>query len=146
MSEATKNTSAAADDDYFKEYVKGVGYLNSLKSTTNDRFAVKIAAFQGRPDDMHYEYHDLIVGSTTALSILHEYIEEIENEDIKVIIRFNFVNPRANPFMFKNGERAGQPGASIGGILTRVMSLKVDGEDVYKDERTFDDSQQPKKS
>ncbi len=140
----SQNPSATAEEArYFNEYASGIGYLNSIREFGSDgkptRYAAQVAVIQGPADDVHYEYHDLIVASETALGVVLEHREAIENEDDKVIIRFNMANPRAKAFVYKQGERAGELGASIGGFLTRILSLKINGELVYEDMRTFDD-------
>lgn len=141
------STSATVDNGYYNEYAKGVGYLNSFKpSFNNEGYVVKVAVLQGRAGDMRYEPHELIVGSATAVDILTEYQESIDNEDVKVLIRFNMINPQARAFIHKSGNRKGLPGAVIGGVLTRIMLVKVDGKQVYKDERTFDESQETAQS
>jgi len=71
--------------------------------------------------------------------VLLEHREAIEMEDTNVLIRFNMANPRAKAFVYKQGERAGELGASIGGFLTRIYTMKINGELVYEDQRTFDD-------
>ena len=140
-------TPATADNEYYNEYVKGVGYLNSFKPAfNNEGYIVKIAVLQGRNGSMRYESHELVVGSATAVDILNEYQESIDNEGVKVLIRFNMINPQARAFIHKAGSRKGLPGAVIGGVLTRVMLVKIDGKQVYRDERTFDDSQQASES
>lgn len=147
MSKSTKSpskTTATADGNrYFNEYANGIGYLNSIREFGAEgqptRYAAQVSVIQGPADNVHYEYHDLVISSETVLGVVMEHREAIEAEDTKVLIRFNMANPRAKAFIYKQGERAGELGAAIGGFLTRILSLKVDGEQVYEDPRTVTD-------
>ena len=139
----TTHTSAPAEEArYFNEYASGIGYLNGIREFGAEgkptRYAAQVAVIQGPENDVHYEYHDLIIASETALKVVLEHREAIENEDVKVIVRFKMANPRAKPFIYKQGKHAGELGATIGGFLTRILSLKINGEQVYEDTRTFD--------
>ena len=142
--ENAKTPSAAAEKNrYFNQYANGIGYLNGIREFGNDgkpvRYAAQISVLQGPVDDVHYEYHDLVVSSEAVLGALLEHREAIEVEDANVLIRFNMANPRAKAFIYKQGNRAGELGASIGGFLTRIHSMKINGALVYEDRRTFED-------
>ena len=138
------NPSAAAEEPrYFNEYVNGIGYLNAIRDISGEgkppRYVAQVSVIQGPADNVHYEYHDLIVGAETALGVILEHREAIESDDAKVLIRFNMVNPRAKAFIYKHGKRAGELGSAIGGFLTRILTLKINNELVYEDDRVFDD-------
>ena len=147
MSNTTQNektNSASAEEvRYFNEYANGIGYLNAIRDISAEgkspRYAAQVSVIQGPADNVHYEYHDLIVGAETALGVILENREAIESDDAKVLIRFNMANPRAKAFIYKQGERAGELGSAIGGFLTRILTLKVNNELVYEDDRVFDD-------
>lgn len=141
--EKTTHTSAPAEEvRYFNEYASGIGYLNGIREFGAEgkptRYVAQIAVIQGPENDVYYEYHDLIIASETVLKVVLEHREAIEDENVKVIVRFKMANPRAKPFIYKQGKRAGELGASIGGFLTRILSLKINGDQVYEDTRTFD--------
>ncbi|BFM18949.1 STY4534 family ICE replication protein (plasmid) [Maricurvus nonylphenolicus] len=147
MSTATnhqKTNSANAEEvRYFNEYANGIGYINGVRDISAEgkppRYAAQVSVIQGPADNVHYEYHDLIVGSETALGVILENREAIESDDSKVLIRFNMANPRAKAFIYKQGERAGELGSAIGGFLTRILTLKINNELAYEDNREFDD-------
>lgn len=126
---------------YFNQYSNGLAYLNGFREFGAEgkptRFAVQMSVIQGSADDVHYEYHDLVVSSETALGVLMENRMAIDDENQKVLVRFHMTNPRAKAFVYKQGARAGELGTSIGGFLTRVMSLKIDGVLIYEDTRLF---------
>jgi len=141
-----KNSASADNNRYFNEYANGIGYLNSIREFGADgkpeRYAAQVSVIQGPADNVHYEYHDLIISSETVLGVVLEHREAIEAEEANVLIRFNMANPRAKAFIYKQGERAGELGAAIGGFLTRIYSMKINGELVYEDQRTFDDQEE----
>ena len=149
MSKPTNNphqpSATAERNRYFNQYANGIGYLNSIREFGADgkpsRYAVQVSVIQGPADNVHYESHDLVIASKTVLAKVVEYQQAIESEDTKVLIHFNMINPRAQPFMYKKGDRAGELGSVISGFLSRILSLKIDGELVYKDQRTFDDQE-----
>lgn len=141
--EKTSHSSVPAEEArYFNEYASGIGYLNGIREFGAEgkptRYAAQIAVIQGPENDVHYEYHDLIIASETVLKVVLEHREAIDDETVKVIVRFKMANPRAKPFIYKQGKHVGELGATIGGFLTRIVSLKVNGEQVYEDTRTFD--------
>ncbi|MEE8058258.1 MAG: DUF3577 domain-containing protein [Pseudomonadales bacterium] len=138
--------SAPADTHrYFNEYANGIGYLNSIREFGGEgkptRIAAQVSVIQGPADKVHYEFHDLIISSETVLGVIMEHREAIDNDDANVLIRFNMANPRAKAFIYKKGERAGELGSVMGGFLTRILTMKVNGVLVYEDERLFDDNE-----
>ena len=153
MSNSTETTTANTENTpvtavvnrYFNEYGNAIGYLNSIREFGEKgkpkRYAAQVSVIQGPVDDVHYEYHDLIIISETVLGVVLENREAIEADDVTVLIRFNLANPRAKPFIYKRGDRAGELGAAIGGFLTRILSLKINGELAYEDQRIFDDQE-----
>ncbi len=146
MSKPTENinkpSATAESNRYFNEYANGIGYLNRIREFAvkgkPERYAAQVSVIQGPADNVHYEYHDLVISSEHVLGILFEHREAIEAEEANVLIRFNMTNPRAKAFIYSQGERAGELGAAIGGFLTRIHSMKINGELVYEDQRTFD--------
>ena len=141
-----KPSAPAESNRYFNEYANGIGYLNSIREFgaegKSERYAAQISVIQGPADNVHYEYHDLVISSETVLGVVLEHREAIEAEEVNVLIRFNMANPRAKAFIYKKGERAGELGAAIGGFLTRIHSMKINGELVYEDQRIFDDQEE----
>ena len=150
MSKPSNNTdqpSAAAESNrYFNEYANGIGYLNSIRAFSAEgkpnRYAAQVSVIQGPADNVHYEYHDLVIASETVLATVLEHQQAIENEDTKVLIHFNMTNPRAKAFMYKKGDRTGELGSVMSGFLSRILSLKINGELMYEDQRTFDNHEE----
>ena len=143
----TQSSATAESNRYFNEYANGIGYLNSIRQIGAEgkpkRYAAQVSVIQGPANNVHYEYHELVIASETVLTTVLEYQQAIESEGTKVLIHFNMTNPRAQPFMYKKGDRAGELGSVISGFLSRILSLKINGELVYEDQRTFDDQEGP---
>ena len=140
---SNKPSSATADNDrYFNEYASGLGYLNAFKELGDEGqpgyLSVQVSVIQGHADQVHYEYHDLIAASEQVRNVILDHRDAIEDAESKVLIHFKMVNPRAKAFTYKHGDRAGELGTAIGGILTRINSLKVNGEVIYLDNQTMD--------
>lgn len=136
--ENSKDTSNTEVKRYFNEYVQGLGYLNSIRDFGSENkacLAVQISALQGSADHVEYIYHDLIVTSERTLKVIMDHRQVIEDDDTNVLVHFKMTNPRPKPFVYKHGERAGELGATIGGFLTRILLIKVNGELVYEDKQ-----------
>lgn len=135
--------ATAVYNHYFNEYGNAIGYLNSVREFGTKgkpkRYAAQVSVIQGPSDDVHYEFHDLVITSETVLGILMEHLEAIESDNVNVLIRYNMANPRAKAFIYKRGERAGELGTAIGGFLTRILTMKINGDLAYEDQRIFDD-------
>ena len=150
MSKPTNNpnqpSATAESNRYFNEYANGIGYLNSIRQFGAEgkpnRYAAQVSVIQGPADNVHYEHHDLVIASETVLATVLEHQQAIESDDTKVLIHFNMTNPRAKAFMYKQGDRAGELGAVISGFLSRILSLKINGERVYEDQRSFDNHEE----
>lgn len=146
---SNEQTSATAESNrYFNEYASGIGYLNSVREFGDtgkpSQVSVQISVIQGSADQIHYEYHDLIVPNDKVRSVILNHREAIDDNDVNAVICFKMVNPRAKAFTYKHGDRAGELGTAIGGILTRVLSLKLNGELVYEDETQREAKQTPR--
>lgn len=143
MENSPTPSATAESARYFNEYANGIGYLNSIREFGAEgksyRYAAQVSVIQGPSDNVHYEYHDLIISSETALDVVLKHRKAIEEDNVTVLIRFNMANPRAKAFIYKHGERAGELGSSIGGFLTRVLSMRINGAVVHEDLRIFDD-------
>mgnify|MGYP001063708110 FL=1 len=135
------HSSHTEEKRYFNEYVQGLGYLNSIRDIGSEKkvcFAAQVSALQGASEHVEYVYHDLMVTSERVLKVIMDHRQAIENDDANVLVHFKMTNPRPKPFIYKQGERAGELGATIGGFLTRIVSMKVNGELVYEDKQDND--------
>ena len=134
---AESPSSTKEDTRYFNEFGSGLAYVNGISEfQDNDktRTHLHLSVIQGPENNVHYEYHRLLVVSDCPYEAIMEHREAIETKGTRVLIRFNMVNPRVEKFIKRSGDVAGEFGTCIGGILT----MKIDGELVFEDTRTFD--------
>lgn len=132
--DTSAKTPAENGGNYIDEYGKGIAYLNAIiENEKHNTFSIKMSTMQGSTKKMQYKHRRLTVASEKALSVLLQYQDDINNDDVKVVIHYNMVNPDVYPFMIKQGENAGKPAAIMTGFLSRIRYLKVDGVLVYQD-------------
>ncbi|PHS00157.1 MAG: hypothetical protein COA78_24220 [Blastopirellula sp.] len=142
-SSAPAKQSSSTDDDsgYINQRSHGFAYINSISEFVDNgknRTHLHMSVLQGPVKNIHYEYHRLLVVSDYAYEAILKYREAIETKGVKVFISFNMVNPHVEKYIKRSGDDTGEFAACIGGILTRVLTIKVDGELVFEDTRTFD--------
>jgi hypothetical protein len=58
----------------------------------------------------------------------------VEGES-KVFIGFTLSDLKVEPFLYKQGEKAGQPGANLKARLIKISRAKVDGQPVPLDKQ-----------
>ena len=116
---------------YFDLYTTGIGYLNRVREVTPEEgtpfLAVTIAALRGSVDDAQYTRFECRVSGKGAQEIVRQLKPAVEGKR-KVLIGFTLSDLYAEPFTFKNGDRAGETGVSLKARLLRVSWAKVDGE------------------
>jgi len=138
-----RSSAAAEETRYFNEFGSGLAYVNSISEFVDagkTRNHLHMSVIQGPENNVHYEYHRLLVVSEYPYDAIMKQREAIQAKGVKVLIRFKMVNPRVEKFIKRSGEDAGELGTCIGGILTRILTMKVDGELVFEDKRTFEHS------
>lgn len=118
---------------YFDLHTIGLGYLNRIREVTPREgkpfLAVTLAALRGSADNAQYTHFACRVSGREAQRIVRELEPAVEAER-KVLVGFTLSDLYAEPFTFKNGERAGETGVSLKARLLRVSWAKVDGEPV----------------
>jgi predicted Zn-dependent protease len=116
---------------YFDLYTTGLGYLNRVRHVTPEEgtpfLAVTIAALRGSVEDAQYTRFECRVSGKDAQEIVRQLKPAVEGKR-KVLIGFTLSDLYAEPFTFKNGDRAGEIGVSLKARLLRVSWAKVDGE------------------
>ena len=116
---------------YFDLHTTGVGYLNRVREVTPEEgspfLSVIIAALRGSTDDVQYTQFECSVAGKKAQATVRELQSAVEG-GLKVIVGFTLSNVHGEPFIYKNGEKAGQPGVSLKARLLRIAYAKVDGQ------------------
>ena len=116
---------------YFDLHTTGVGYLRRVREVTSEGgtpfLAVTIAALRGRAGQVRYTHFECTVTGRKAQETVRELQSAVEGK-LKVLIGFTLSNLHAEPFTFKNGDQAGQPGVRLKAQLLRIAYAKVDGQ------------------
>jgi hypothetical protein len=121
---------------YIDLHTKGSGYLNRVLQVTPKEgkpfLAVTIAAIHGSVSNVQRTYFECGVYGEQAQNIVRELMPAVEGES-KVFIGFTLSDLKVEPFLYKQGDKAGQPGANLKARLINIGKVKVDGEDVPLD-------------
>ena len=120
---------------YFNVITKGLGYVNDarvVKLEGGHSFrAVRMSLIEGRVDNPRYVYIDLTVKGEATVDLIRQHRDAIADENRKVLAAVDISSLRTTAFVYKNGERKGQPGAALKGALIGISYLSIDGEVVY---------------
>lgn len=130
---------------YFDLHLRGLGYLSRVRDVTtrgNGRskakpfLACSISAFHGDPNienGIVYLPLDLIVSGEKAKEAVRSVMDDANDRDAKVLVAFRSGDHYIRTFE-RTGNRAGETGAVLKGRLLKLFWIKVDGEEVYRDE------------
>ena len=129
--------SNAESTRYFDLHTTGLGYLNRVREVTPKEgkpfWSVSIAALRGSVDDVRYTHLECRVSGRQAQEIIRQLKPAVEDRQ-RVLVGFTLSDLFAEPFTFKNGDKAGQTGVSLKARLLRVSWAKVDGEPFYSEQ------------
>ncbi|MFP3562934.1 DUF3577 domain-containing protein [Paraburkholderia sp. SIMBA_030] len=130
---------------YFDLHLRGLGYLSRVRDVTtkgNGRskarpfLACAISAFHGDPNienGIVYLPLDLIVSGEKAREAVRAVMNDANDPDAKVLVSFRAGDHYIRTFE-RTGNRAGETGAVLKGRLLKLFWIKVDGQEVYRDE------------
>lgn len=122
---------------YFDLYTTGIGYLNRVREVTpkegSSFWSVTIAALRGSVDDAQYTRFECRVSGKQAQEIVRQVKPAVEGK-LKVLVGFTLSDMFAEPFTFKNGDKAGETGVSLKARLLRVSWAKVDGQPFFSEQ------------
>ena len=117
-------------EKYFDLHTTGIGYLNRVREVApregSPFLSVTVAALRGNAEDTQYTYFECRVSGRQARQIVRSLQPAIEGE-LKVLAGFKLSDLYAQPFTYKNGEKAGETGVRLKARLLRLMWVKVDG-------------------
>ncbi|MBF3851446.1 DUF3577 domain-containing protein [Burkholderia pseudomallei] len=130
---------------YFDLHLRGLGYLSRVRDVAargNGRSKAKpflacaISAFHGDPNvenGIVYLPLDLIVAGEKAREAVRSVMDDANDPDVKVLVSFRAGDHYIRTFE-RTGNRAGETGAVLKGRLLKLFWIKVDGQEVYRDE------------
>jgi Protein of unknown function (DUF3577) len=135
---------------YYNLTTDGVGYLNRVREVPARQgskrhkpfLACLIAALNGPSDDVAKKYIDCTVPSEEAAHLVRRCKDAVD-QNRKVLIGFRVSDPWIDTFVYKNGDRKGQPGYSWKARLIFISFIKIDGKLEYKAEREEDQPSEP---
>ncbi|TCG08598.1 hypothetical protein BZM27_11030 [Paraburkholderia steynii] len=137
---------------YFDLHLRALGYLSRVRDVAakgNGRSKAKpflacaISAFHGDPNvenGIVYLPLDLIVAGEKAREAVRSVMDDANNPDVKVLVSFRAGDHYIRTFE-RTGNRAGETGAVLKGRLLRLFWIKVDGQEVYREQS--DDKEEP---
>ena len=118
---------------YFDLHTTGIGYLNRIREVTPEEgrpfLSVTIAALRGSVDNVQYTHFECRVSGRQAQQVVRQVKPAVEGK-LKVLIGFTLSDLFAEPFTYKNGDKAGETGISLKARLLRISWAKVDGESI----------------
>ena len=122
---------------YFDFHTTGLGYLNRVREVTPKEgspfWSVSIAALRGSVDDVRYTHVECRVSGKQAQELVRQLKPAVEGK-LRVLVGFTLSDLFAEPFIFKNGDKAGKTGISLKARLLRVSWAKVDGQPFYTEQ------------
>lgn len=134
---------------YFNAHLEGMGYLNNIKevpSANGSFWAVTFCMLEGNPENPDKLYVSTTISSKSALEVLQKHAADINNQDVKVYGNFRLARFRAEPFVYKSGEKQGSLGVNYNARLIKIGFLKVGERVVVESTETSDSQAQPKQN
>jgi len=124
---------------YFDLHTTGIGYLSRIREVTPEEgspfLSVTIAALRGSVDNAQYTHFECPVSGKKAQEVVRQLKSAVEGKS-KVLIGFTVSDLYAEPFTFKNGDKAGETGVSLKARLLRVSWAKVDGKPFFTEQES----------
>ncbi|KPA95904.1 MULTISPECIES: DUF3577 domain-containing protein [Pseudomonas] len=119
---------------YFNQYLYGIGYISNVRTITPPKgdpyLLVKVASLYGPEEDRSYTYFDCRVCGTVAKEVIKQCAHAV-NSGETVLVRFILNGIWVVPYIYQQGEKLGQPGASIRANLLSVLMVMVNGDVIY---------------
>lgn len=123
-----------SETKYFDLYTTGIGYLSRVREITNTKgnpfLSITLAALRGNADDAQYTHFDCVVSGQQAKDLVRQLQPAVDG-DCKVLVGFLLNDLYGQPFVFQNGDKAGDAGVNLKARLLRIEWAKVDGKSVY---------------
>jgi hypothetical protein len=82
--------------------------------------------------DLEYRYIETIVTTAEAQHLVRRCVQAVEAKK-KVLVAFRLNDMKARPYIRTKGEDAGKPAAALESRLIHIGSIKVDGQQVYRE-------------
>ena len=119
---------------YYNIDLNALAYLDNAreverKDGSGTFLALDLAVMQGDEDKVEYLYFDAIVAVDAAAEIVDEYIDDITDEDVKVMAKIRFSGLHEDTYKSKNGRNAGKHVIGRETNLLAIEWMKIKGPD-----------------
>lgn len=134
----SNNAQSNQASKFIDLHATGLGYLCRVRDVKPSKgkpfLACTINAFHGEvrgdgeKSELTYVKFDMRVYGEQAIQDVRQLEAAANNENQKVLVKFNISDFYLDTFVYKNGEKAGQTGTVLKGRLLKIHFAKVDGE------------------
>lgn len=124
-------------DTFFNIIAQGVAYINELKvkkaqkQGDKDEVRVTLAVLYGKSKKPKKKFFSCSVDADKARDVLRPVVNDINDENKAVLATVVVSEGDSSPFIFEEGQKAGEMGVTHFGSLLEIKRLKVDGNVVY---------------
>lgn len=139
------NRNTGNNNGDFKQYLsfeKRFGYLHAVREVPRSNpktYSAKISVPQGQGKHIRYVNFEVYIKSADAIIAFFEHMESINNDKVKVTVRFNCNNVNPRGYVAERGKHMGEIVSYFSGNLSHLFSMKINGELVhggYNDQST----------
>ena len=124
------------ESKYFDLHTTGIGYLNRVREVTPKEgksfLSITLSALRGSVDNAQYTHFECHVSGKQAQEIVRQLKPSVEGKK-KVLIGFTLSDLYAESFVYKKGDKAGEPGISLKARLLRLSWAKVNSQPFYNE-------------
>lgn len=127
---------------YFNLKTTGLGYVNDIRNVDGGKgrgrkgtpsLWCRVSALRGAVDSPAYTRFDCNVTGAVAQKVIRD-CQQAEIAGKKVLVSFRMGDGYAEGFIYKAGERKGEPGAIIKARLLALNWVRIDGKEVWRAE------------
>ncbi len=122
---------------YFNLQANGVGYANRVREVKPENgdpfYALDISALRGNSEEIKYTNFALRVVGEEAKTVIKDNLDALSKKGNKAIMAFVVGDIQPKSFTYQKDGQTKQ-GVNIDGRLIKIVSLKINGNLVFKSE------------
>ncbi|WP_025806372.1 DUF3577 domain-containing protein [Pseudomonas chlororaphis] len=113
---------------------RGLGYINRIARSQRDPSLrhCSLAMLNGSVDEPVYRYVNVDATDPAVVALLDQYSDDVQAKR-KVLVSFRLEDLEASFFTRTKGENAGEHSPVMKSTLSYIGTIKVDGQEVYRD-------------
>lgn len=138
-------TTQTSTQSYFNLHTSGIGYLNSIRSVKPKKgqpfWSCRVAALTGAADEPEYRFFDMNVVGADTVKLVKRCQEAVDAKK-KVLISFVMSDLWTDTFIYSTTtdyHQKGDVGVALKGRLIRIKMIKIDGNEIYKEQPKSDE-------